>query len=97
MHDQQLDAISKELEGMIPAQQTGAAALGGIWTYLLELKAAVAAKDVQAIGVAVRNLLNYLLGEGATAAARAPMNALNFDWAKLVAILQKLLPIILGS
>jgi hypothetical protein len=100
----QFSALAGELEACIPAAQADAEAakassLGGVVGAVLSLVAALKTGDMNAIIKSFRDLLNALLGEDkeevigfSTKAA-----ALRIDWSKLLGVLAKLLPLILGA
>lgn len=101
----QFVALADELETALPPEgaELDAAkqgATGGIIAKVLELIAALRAQDIKAIAVAVRDLLNILLGEvgnGGGISFQQQAAAARFDWSKLIGVLLKLLPLLLGA
>lgn len=92
----QLNALASELEAAIPpqARQEGNLQAGGLLSVILNLVAALRSGDARTIMVAVRDLLNYMIGEEQ---ALTQSLALGVDWRRVVEILIKVLPIILAA
>jgi len=99
----ELVALGDELETCIPAdgiqlEEAKASAIGGVIGKVIELTNALKAGDMQAAMTAFVALLNMLLGTGdGTISFQQKASAMKFDWAKLVSVLTKLLPILLGA
>lgn len=91
-----------ELEGILPKLDPAAGSaspFGGIIGKAFELFNALKSGDITAIMVAVRDILNILLGDESTEKIEFQAQSAQglFDRAKLIAVLIKLLPILLGA
>ncbi len=85
-----------DLEACLPPPSSAArAAPGGIIADILALVAALKAGDVAGIATAFLTLLQDILGNQTQVAADA--QAVGINWANLIAILGRLLPLILGA
>jgi hypothetical protein len=85
------------------------AIMGGVVGKILELVNALKAQDIRRIALAVIDLLNVLIGDtkteptvtngdgDVTISFATQASALKLDWAKLISVLVKLLPLILGG
>lgn len=83
-------------------------AIGGIVSKIMELVNALKSQDFKKIATAVRDLLNILLGDQQTSPSvtggdgdvtisfSTQAAAMKLDWSKLIAVLLKLLPVLLG-
>ena len=90
------EALAVELEAAIPeAKPEGAASLGG--TIGLALVAAIRSGDVEQIKAAVLALLNVILAPSTPGAQSALFGGGHkIDWSKILGVIEKLLPLILG-
>lgn len=91
--------LANELEATIPTTDIGvAAAQGGIISAVLNLITALRAGDVKGIAVALRDLLNILLAgvDGTEISFQQLAAAARIDWKRLIGVLVKILPLILG-
>jgi hypothetical protein len=95
--------LASELEESVAkATEAGSgrqAAPGGVISAVLALVAALRVGDVKAIAVALRDLLNVLLGDGGGTDINFQQAAIaaGINWSRLIGILVRLLPLILGG
>lgn len=96
--------FAAELEDAFPVavdtKTLKASALGGIYAKVQKLIADLKASDWEAVVADVRDLLFELLGPETPAPVEAFQRAaatLSIDWEKLIDVLLKILPLILGK
>ena len=90
-----------ELEAILPTLDPAAgsaAPFGGIIGKAFELLNALKSGDITAVMIAVRDILNIILGDESTEKIEFQAQAAHglFDRAKLIGLLLKILPILLG-
>src|SRR5438477_7508595 len=92
------EALANELQLAIPeAKPEGAAALGGTIGLILALIAAIRSGDVEQIKAAVLALLSVILAPQPAGAQSALFGGGHkIDWSKILGVITKLLPLILG-
>ena len=92
------EALAVELQAAIPeAKPEGAASLGGTIGLVLALVAAIRSGDVEQIKAAVLALLNVILAPSTPGAQSALFGGGHkIDWSKVLGVIEKLLPLILG-
>lgn len=100
--NEQYNALALELEGAIPeahVDEARASSIGGAIGAVLALAAALKTGDLNKIMKALRDLINVLLGDDSTEVAAFATKAAAFkiDWSRIIGVLQKLLPLILGA
>jgi hypothetical protein len=91
------EQFATELEASLPAAAPGAGTILGLYTEVQNLIAALKAKDVKGIMVAVRNILNVFIGDDGGIQFAPTAMAAGINWGVLIAVLKRLLPIILDE
>lgn len=80
------------------AEATQSRAMGGVFGSIYALYEALKAGDWEAAVVAVREILNAIIGDdGTTIQFQEQAAVAGFDWRGILAILKRILPLILDS